>query len=188
VGVTAGDATDAGPSPTALVAYTVNDTGVPAASPATVAVVAGALTVTACPLDARTRYVRIGLPPSQRGTLQRTVACCTPAVAATPVGALGACGVLGFLASAAPSGAAPSGAAPVGASGAPQAASRTAVSSRAARGAGAEGRGMGRGWMVREAARTRSVGSCPGRTTHARVSLPALHDPGHRARSFVRTA
>jgi hypothetical protein len=59
-------------------------------NPVTAAVVEGVATVTLAPGGLEvTVYEVIGLPPSETGAFQDTVACESPAMAATPVGALG---------------------------------------------------------------------------------------------------
>jgi hypothetical protein len=55
VGVTAAEGDDATPVPTALVAATVKVTGIPLVSPVTTPLVAGAATVSVCPVEAATR-------------------------------------------------------------------------------------------------------------------------------------
>ncbi len=92
VGTTGLEATDGGPSPTALLAVTVNVYAVPLLSPVTVVDVAVGATWTGArsvvPTNGVTEYPVIGLPPSP-GAVHDTVAEPTPATAATPVGAPG---------------------------------------------------------------------------------------------------
>ena len=89
-GVTAVDAFDDAPSPTELVAETVNVKEVPLTSVVKVAVRVWPLTVTIWPPGlAVTVYAVIVDPPVDAGALQVTVACVLPAVAVRLVGAPG---------------------------------------------------------------------------------------------------
>ena len=89
-GVTELEASDAALLPTTLVATTVKVYAVPLVSPVTVALVAGAATIAEPPAgDEVTEYEVIGLPPSEAGAVQETVAWALPAVAATAVAAPG---------------------------------------------------------------------------------------------------
>jgi hypothetical protein len=89
-GVTLFDAADAGPAPTALVAFTVNVYAVPFASPVTVMEVHGAVHD---PVMAEGEEVAvydvIAEPPVLAGAVKATVACALPAVAVPIVGAPG---------------------------------------------------------------------------------------------------
>src|ERR1700687_6325179 len=92
-GVTLLDCVEAGPVPTLLTAATVNVYAVPSARPVTVWVVAVELKVVevwaVAPMYGVAVYAVTGLPPLPTGALQLTVACASPAVADTPVGASG---------------------------------------------------------------------------------------------------
>ena len=90
IGVMALEAEDALPSPTLLVAVTVNVYAVPLVSPVTVAVRSPLDQLAVWPLGlAVTLYPVIAEPPSEDGALQATVDWLWPAVAETLVGAPG---------------------------------------------------------------------------------------------------
>jgi len=81
------------PKPSLFLAYTVNFHAAPEASLPMVTLVVRADTSTVtgrCPLaEPTTRYPVSGLPPMSRGLPQLTSADLTPALAASPVGAVG---------------------------------------------------------------------------------------------------
>ena len=105
------DGEDAGPLPTALVAWTVNVYAVPLVRPVTVIGLAVPVAVLP-PGDEVTVYEVIGLPPLEAGGLKLTVACAFPAVAVTSSGLLahvaGAVGVKAAVPSGVPSPVGPS--------------------------------------------------------------------------------
>ena len=91
-GVTLFDAADAGPVPTALVAFTVNVYAVPFDSPENTVEVTFPTVLVAPPGDAVTVYPVTGEPPLLAGGVHDNVACPFPAIAPTPVGAPGTVG------------------------------------------------------------------------------------------------
>jgi len=91
-GVTEADTTDAGESPTALVATTLNVTAVELANPVIAHVVAP-IVVQVRPLDAVTRYPVMADPPFDEGAVHDTSAA---PFRAEPVTAVGAPGTLGW--------------------------------------------------------------------------------------------
>ena len=103
VGVTAADAADGAPGPTAFAAATVNVYAVPFVNPDTDTDVAGGdpdTTVATCatpPTNGVTEYDEIGLPPLD-GATHDTAAEPLPATATTPDGAPGTVGGLGVTA------------------------------------------------------------------------------------------
>jgi hypothetical protein len=89
-GVTLFEAAEAGPAPSALVAFTVKVYAVPFASPATVIDVHGAAHVPVMPLGEEVAvYDVIAEPPSLAGAVKVTIACALPRVAVPIVGAPG---------------------------------------------------------------------------------------------------
>jgi hypothetical protein len=92
-GVTAAEAADSGPVPTALIAATVNVYAVPLVNPVTVNVVAVDPVVTGVcavpPTYAVTRYPVTALPPFDDGAVHDNATCVSPAVPDTAVGATG---------------------------------------------------------------------------------------------------
>jgi len=87
-GVTDEEGAEGDPGPLAFIALTVNVYGVPLVRPWTVHEVVEVLQVRP-PGDEVAVYPVMGLPPSDPGAVQDTVAVALPAVADTPVGASG---------------------------------------------------------------------------------------------------